>query len=119
MPSGDPRPWPLELAQRIAQALDRRNDIATEIHFRIAVTLGPVYVTGDLLGKRNYIGQAINESDRLLQCIPANQDDIVCFGDSVYRKYREGVAGMKFFRMGSVSDKHQTMHRLYLLEYTD
>jgi class 3 adenylate cyclase len=119
MPTGDVRPWPLQLAQNMAKALDQRNDKSIPIRFRIAVTTGPVYVTGDLSGIPNYIGSSISESERLLQCIPSNQDDVVCFSEAIYRKYRGGLSAMKFFRMGSVSDKHQTMHRLYLLEYTD
>ncbi len=119
MPTGDVRPWPLELAQRIAVSLDRRNDDRLAIHFRISVTLGPVYITGDLLGQVNYVGDAISETERLLQCIPSNQEDVVCFSHGVYRKYKEALRDLKFIRMGSISDKHKMMHRLYLLEYVD
>lgn len=119
MPTGDTHPWPLQLAKRVADVLDFQNDNRIPIHFRVAVTCGPVYVTGDLGGSVNYVGDPITETERLIQCIPSNYDDVVCFSDAIYRKYRHSLKGMKFFRLGTASDKHSEMHRMYFLEFND
>jgi class 3 adenylate cyclase len=111
-------PWPLDVAKNIAVALDDRNDDWHEVHFRIAVHRGHVYRTGDLLGRPNYVGTVVTDVERLLSCIDSNQEDVVCFSDSVYRRYKKLLSGAEFIRMGSRPDKWGKLHKLYLLEYT-
>jgi class 3 adenylate cyclase len=112
--------WLVDTAGRIAARLDKKNDDSPRInvHFRMSITLGPVYLTKDLLGRPNYVGDAITQTDRLLGCMPANLDDLVYFSDAVYRKHREPLMD-RFARLGSGTDKHGGQHRLYSLEYLE
>jgi class 3 adenylate cyclase len=114
-------PKPRAYARDIAQALDAANSQRYPIRFRISVTCGKVYVTGDLSGKRNYVGEAITESERLLSYIPKTMDDVVVFSDTVYRKFYSAFKNgeFQFFRFGTITDKHKVGHRLYLLDYLD
>ncbi len=85
----------------------------------MSVTCGPVYITGDLAGEKNYVGAAITETERLIQCLGAKQDDLVVFSHSVYKKYRDRLRGYPFFRHGAVADKHGDLHRVYIFEYNE
>lgn len=92
--SGGGKDWLLTVAAMIAAKLDVENDDPgrVPIHFRISITLGDVYLTKDLLGRNNYIGQALTETERLISCIPSNLDDLVYFSDSVYRHHRDSLS---------------------------
>jgi class 3 adenylate cyclase len=114
--------WLLATAARIAGKLDRKNDNPErlQVHFRMSVTLGLVYLTRDLAGRVNYAGEAITETERLISCMPSNLDDLVYFSENVYRNSRSFISGMqKFSRLGSGADKHGAHRRLYSLEYME
>lgn len=112
--------WLTQTAGRIAARLDKKNDDPSRVnvHFRMSITLGPVYLIKDLVGRPNYVGDAITETDRLLACMPPTLDDLVYFSDPVYRTHRDFLKD-GFSRLGSGVDKHGISHRLYSLEYLD
>jgi class 3 adenylate cyclase len=112
--------WLVKAAAMIAEKLDLKNDNESrlQVHFRMSVTLGPTFLTRDLKGRLNYVGEAITETERLLSCMPANLDDLVYISDPVYRALRPHVSD-RINRLGSGVDKHGIHHRLYSLEYVD
>lgn len=119
--------WPSDfelvlIAAAIANTFERGNASASpqgEIHFRMSVTAGSVYTRGDIKGRPNYVGGVLNESERLISCMPAQVEDQVYFSKTVFDRFRgvEEHGGLQFLRMGSHPDKHGRMHRIYVLQY--
>ena len=107
-----------DFAATLATSLDERNarPSTIEIHFRISMTFGPTYLVNEIDGSPNYAGEAINETERLISCMPSNLDDLIYFSYGFHQAFRESLRG-EFTRMGSHRDKHGTSHRIFSLDY--
>jgi len=85
-----------------------------ELHYRMGIDYGPLYVVRDARQAWNYVGDAINKAHRVLSTIGQDMDDVIYVSDRVYRA---SPIKKPFIPMGRRRDKHGEMHRVYHLNH--
>lgn len=108
----------LTYAAAIAQWTEEFNRTAKwgKLHFRMGMDLGPVQWVRDLRGNWNYVGDAINNANRVRSTIGDDMDDVIYVSYNVYEATL-GSAKAFLFPMGRRRDKHGEMHRVFHYNY--
>lgn len=102
------------LVKRIDE-YNRHENPQREINFRCALNIGEVYKWKWKKGD-NYIGQGMNDCQRIISFIPKKLEDVIYFSDSVYKAMLSPSGSHpRLQRLGRMYDKHGKPHKIFQL----